>query len=356
MAKTGMAEALSRFRPGARVWIAGAAAEPGAALDALAADPELGRGIEFCGIWLPGINRRDPSAGVPGARLRTAFLTPALRPAFADRRLSFHPLHYSALPRWIAGLGLAGAVLQVSPPEAGHVTPGLACDFHDALLASGAALIGQVNPQMPAPPGAPRIPVARFAALVEAEAPLPEYDPGGAGGAELAAIAGHVAGLIGPGDTLAAGIGKAADAVLAALADHRGLALHGGMLSGAAMGLVESGVLARGVTVGVALGSRDFYDRAGRCRAIRWRPVSHTHDRSVLAAIPRLVSVTTAIEIDLLGQVNAESLGGRQVAAHGGAADLARGAAASPGGRAILALPATAAGGRVSRIRPRLDP
>jgi acyl-CoA hydrolase len=347
----GFAEAFGRFAPGDRVWIAGATGEPTAALDALAADPGIGRGLEFCGVWLPGINLRDPSAGVPEATARTAFVNAGLREALTAGRLRYHPLHYSAVPGWIGTLGLKGAILQVSPPEGGMVTPGLACDFADALLASGAALIGQVNPAMPAPPSAPRIPVERFAALIEAETPLPEFD-GGTGGDELYIIAAQIAGMIEPRDTLIIGIGKAADAVLAALGDHRNLGYHAGMIPDAAMPLIEGGVFSRGVTAGVAIGTRALYDRAGRHDGIRWMPVSHTHDAGVLAAIPRLVTVTAAIEVDLLGQANGEALGGGRSRAMAGR----RTSSAAPrprrgGGRSWLCPPPPRAGGSAASVR-----
>ena len=349
-------ELWRRFAPGERVCLAGAAGEPTAALDALAEDPELGRGLRFTGVWLPGVNRRDPTAGVPDASADVMFVTPELRNGFAEGRVRHLPLHYSDAHRWLAGPAeLDHAVLRVSPPEDGCVTPGLACDFLPALLASGARLIGEIDPDLPAPPGAPRVPVARFEAFGEGGAPLPTFETGEIPD-DLAAIAGRIAERIGPGDTLQLGIGKAAAAVLAALSAHRDLGYHAGLVIDAMLPHLDRGTFSRGITTGTALGTAPLYARAGREPGLRWRGVDHTHVQPVLSAIPRLKAVNSALEIDLFGQSNGETLRGRQISGSGGSGDFQKGARASEGGEAILALPATAGGGKVSRIKPRLAP
>jgi len=170
-----------------------------------------------------------------------------------------------------------------------------------------------------------------------------------------------VARLIEDGDTIQIGIGKVPAAVLASLRDRRDLGLHGGLVSDEVAELHASGVLTgarksheRGVVVcTAALGSEAVYRWAGRCPDLRFAPVSHTHDVRVIAQIDRFVAINSVLSVDLSGQANAETVGGRQVSGTGGLLDFVRGARLSKGGRSILALPSTA-GGRTSRIVPRL--
>ena len=164
-------------------------------------------------------------------------------------------------------------------------------------------------------------------------------------------------GLLRPGDTLQLGLGRVQAAVLAALpaSGLRNLGFHGGMISTPISSALDQGLFSRGLTTGVALGDAGFYADLPRHARIRFQPVGVTHAQATLAAIPRLIAVNTVIEIDLSGQANAEARGGRQVSGQGGLVDFLRGARASAGGRSVLALPATAQGGRISRIVAALD-
>jgi acyl-CoA hydrolase len=349
------ADAWRLFHPGDRVYVAGAGGEPAAALDALAADPALGRGLDLAGIWIPGANRRDPTAGVPGATASAIFITPELARGFAAGRIRHLPLHYSDAWRWLAGPARCrGAIFQVSPPEAGSVSLGTACDFTPAVLATGAVAVGQVNPAMPVPPSAPRIPVERFAYLIEAEAPLADL-PEGPLPPETLAIGRTVADLVAEGDTLELGLGKVNAAVLAALAGRSRLSFHAGMIAGAMAPHLEAATFAS-VTTGVVFGPPALHRAAAADPRVRFAPVSETHDPARLAALPGLVTVNGALEIDLLGQANGETRGGRQVSGIGGLADFHRAGRGASRRRAILALPATADDGRTSRIRACLRP
>ncbi|MEO0682045.1 MAG: acetyl-CoA hydrolase/transferase C-terminal domain-containing protein, partial [Pseudomonadota bacterium] len=352
------ADLFRRLAPGDRVYLAGATGQPSAALEALRTAPDAARGLVFTGVWLPGVNDVDPTAGVAEASADVFFVGAGQREGFAAGRIRHLPLHYWDAERWLAGPArLKAAALTVTAPQNGAVTPGLASDFHPALLDAGAALIGEINPNMPVPPGAPRIPVERFAALIEPETPadLPVFETG-AVPADLAAIAERIAARIGPGDCLQIGIGKAAAAVLQALQGRRGLRYHAGLVIDAMVPHLEAGTFSEGVTTGTALGGPALYAAAGRAETIEWRPVRHTHDVRAIAAVPRFKAVNSALEIDLFGQSNGETLRGRQISGSGGSVDFQRGARASDGGEAILALPATAGGGKVSRIKPRLEP
>ncbi len=336
------------------IYLAGCTGEPTATLDALAADPELGAGRRFTGVWLPGVNTRSVVA--EGASADVFFVTPALREAFAASRVRHRPLGYPEIWRWLGQeAGRMTAFVSVTPPRNGQVGLGPTADFTPAIVAGGARLIGEVNPELPEPVNGIRIPVDRFDLLVDApNAPI-LYDTG-AGDPTVDAIADAVAAMIDDGDTVQFGIGRVQAALAHRLAGHRDLAVHGGMITASLTPALESGAVSRGVVTGVALGSQAFYRLIAARDDIRFKPASFTHGAGVLAGIDRLFSVASALEIDLFGQVNAEMAGGRQVSGHGGIADFARGAMASPGGRSIVALPATAKRGTVSRIKPVLGP
>ena len=159
------------------------------------------------------------------------------------------------------------------------------------------------------------------------------------------------------------GVGGVPDAILRLLGDRRDLGVHSGMLGDGLVDLVEAGVVTnarkeidRGVSVACALiGTRRLYDFVDRNPAIRMAPASYTHDTAVMARLSRLVTINSAIEVDLTGQVNAEASGSAYLGGTGGQVDFVRGGARSPGGHALIALAATAKGGAVSKIVPTLS-
>ncbi|MCW5581706.1 MAG: hypothetical protein KIS72_10225, partial [Luteimonas sp.] len=215
-------------------------------------------------------------------------------------------------------------------------------------------ILAHINPRMPRTRG-PSIPLARIHAAVEADMPLLEV-PDPAADPALDAVATRVAALVGDGATLQLGLGRLQSAVLRAVRDRRGLRIHSGMVSDGLLGLAEAGALADApdaVVAGVALGSQALY--AAAPRLVQFREVGHTHDAGVLAAVPRLTAINSALSVDLLGQVNGECLGGRQLSGVGGLPDFLRGARQSQGGRGIIALPACTPKGD-SRIVPMLPP
>jgi acetyl-CoA hydrolase len=210
---------------------------------------------------------------------------------------------------------------------------------------------------MPRPPSSFAIPYRRFDHVVATGRPLLGL-PAAAANSETLQIARHVAGLIADGDTIQIGIGKLPAALLAALGSHRDLGLHGGLVADQVADLHQAGVLTgarksqdRGRMIcTAAIGSERVYRWAGECPELEFAPVSYTHDPRVLAGLDSFVAINSVLAVDLSGQANAETLHGRQVSGTGGLLDFVRGAHLSAGGRSILALPASAAGGTVSRI------
>lgn len=344
-------DAALALRGRGRLLIAGCAAEPRSVLAAVAAEPDLWSGACLTGAFIPGVNESDLAALVPGGRVETIFTTAALR----DRAETAHlPLHYSAFWDRLARPGVVGAALMtVPPPRAdGTVGYGLACDFVPAAIGAGAPLIGVVNPRMPDPRHGPRLPLSRFEALVEDDSPLAQMAVPAVDDTSRA-IARRIIGLLRDGDTLQLGLGRLQAAILAELAqDHPDrIAYHAGMV---APGILVPGLFPRGITTGVALGDAAFYAAAGAAD-LRFAPVGQTHAIATLAALPSLVSVNSALQVDLSGQVGPEYFRG-QVSGQGGMVDFIRGARASVEGRSIIALPATAQGGSESRIVARLAP
>lgn len=282
---------------------------------------------------------------------------------YAAGRLQMWPVHYSALPGLLADGALSADVVlvQVSPPdEHGRHTLGLADDYVSAALDTARVVLAEISEHVPRTPAARTITADQWTAAVTsdeppAEVPAPRRD------AVTLGVARQVAGLVPDGATLQFGIGAIPDAVLGELFERRDLGIHSGLITDTAMRLVREGV-ATGVRKGrdnrVAVGgllggTRELFAWADRNPAVALRPTSYTHDPDVLAAMPALVAVNAALEVDLTGQVNAEKIGGRYVGAVGGAVDFLRGAARSHGGVPVVALPSTVKGH--STIVPRLS-
>src|SRR5690606_14393309 len=187
--------------------------------------------------------------------------------------------------------------------------------------------------------------------------------PGAAAGEVEQAIARHIGGLVEDGSTLQLGLGSLPEAVLDCLRSHRDLGIHSGAIGNKVADLMEAGVITNarkardtGITVaGVLFGGERIYRYAHLNRNIQLRSTDYTHSLEVLGSLDHLVTINSAIEVDLTGQINAEVAGGVYVGAVGGAMDFQRGAHASRGGLPIIALPATALGGTRSRVVGRLD-
>ncbi len=316
--------------------------------------PETCDGVRFTGVHIPTVNRFDFAGLHPRARQRTIFLSGDLRDSWLDGRVDYLPMSYSATWDWLSTQARFDvALLQVSPPDNdGQCSLGVACDFTPAAWPRSTTILAHVNPAMPRTDG-PSIPWSRLDAVVEADTPLLEVADAAADPA-MEAVAANVASLVPDQATLQLGLGRLQSALLRALRGRRGLRIHSGMVSDGLLGLLDDDALSPAedaVVAGVAIGTRPLYDAvAGR---VRFREVGHTHDNGVLRAIPRLVAVNSALSVDLLGQVNGECLGGRQLSGVGGLPDFIRGARQSAGGRGIIALPSCTASGD-SRIVPML--
>ncbi|MCF8505361.1 MAG: hypothetical protein K9G59_10645 [Caulobacter sp.] len=341
-------------RAGGRVFIPTSASEPLALLEVYRRRPDLAANLTFVGAPVPGINRNDWSALHETARAEGTFMSGDWRASFEAGRYDLRPMTWYQAYGWLGDTPLDAAVFHVSEPDAaGNVSLGIASDLAPAVIGRDIFRIALVNPAMPRVRGAV-YPLDGFDLVADAPHDLLTYDTGALDPA-FDAIKRHLQGLIPQGASVQFGVGKAGIAALAALEGMKGLRIHSGMVTDPLLPVLDSGALTEVVT-GLAAGSRALYDRCGSDSRIRFEPSGYTHDIRVLAEIPRLVAVNSAIEIDLFGQANAEFQDGRQISGVGGLTDFLRGARLSKGGLPILALPASARRGEISRIVPRLPP
>jgi hypothetical protein len=302
--------------------------------------------IDFSGVFVPGLNRATWEAG-PSSRVTTFFLTPELKRQ--PHRARFLPLCYEDILRFYRRQPPKAALFMCSPPdENGNCSFGAEVSFIAALWRDIPHRIAHINPLMPRTPGDPGIPFSELTGWYEGEQALRGM-PAGEPDAAARAIAAHAAPFVPDGATLQTGLGKIPDAILAALTGHRDLRFHTGLIGDGALTLVRSGAMApgRSALVGAAIGSPALYAGLDH-EHFQFRPMTVTHDAATLAGIEQLVTINSAMEVDLFGQVFAEASSRGFQSGPGGAGDFARGARRSPGGLRIIALPAEAGG--ASRI------
>ena len=344
---------------GGRIYAPGCSAELTAFVEAFEEEPAMVAGLTFAGVWIPGINNVDYAGLHKEARAETIFLSPPLRESFKNGALDFRPLSYTQTYADFETADFKAALFQVTPPdEDGLVSLGVSADFAPAIWQRDEVFrVAQINPAMPRPKNSPALPIDAFDITVELETPILNYAPQTLPDV-FKAIAENIASLIDDGDTLQFGLGNVQLAVLRALAKKQNLRIHSGMISDPVLEAVDAGAIASdesAITTGVALGGNELYSFCAKDPRQQFLPVCDTHAMSVLNSIENFVAINSVVEVDLLGQANAEYVKGQQVSGAGGLVDFLRGAAASKGGKPIIALASTAKRGAVSRIVPQLS-
>lgn len=339
------------IHPGDRaVWGQGGA-EPTALTERLMAQREsIGRFNVFVGMSLgdsvtPANSRQVRYQSYCGAARN--------RSLAREQALDILPCHYSQLATLLAPVDVL--LLQVAEGPQGF-SFSIAAEYLAPLVRSARLVIAEVNAQAPWTHGEYLDP-RDIDLLVRTDRSVLEV-PSALGGEVEQAIARHIAGLVEDGSTLQLGLGSLPEAVLDGLRSHRDLGIHSGAIGDKVVDLMEQGIITNarksrdaGVSVGgVLFGGERIYRYAHDNPRIHLRSTAYTHSLDVLRSLDRLVTINSAIEVDLTGQVNAEIAGGLYVGAVGGAMDFQRGAHASRGGLPIIALPATALGGRQSRV------
>jgi 4-hydroxybutyrate CoA-transferase len=350
---------LNLLSPGMRVFVHAGASLPRDFTDALSAEPERARGVEFVGAFIPGVNIFDFAALAPDARMVTTFGGAFHRKSPARARIHVLPKGYMSFVRYLADQEFDLAILHLARPDAdGRCSYGINQDFIPLAAARSKQLAALVNRAMPGTNGEPGPRLNDLALTIAVDTPLPEF-PSGAPSPEIAAIADHAASLIHDGDTIQIGIGKVQSAIVRALHAHKDIGVHSGMIDDAIVELAEKGVITgckkdfdkEKIITGMVFGTRATYEFCAH-PSVKFRAADYTHAPNVLGEIENFVAINSAVEIDLFGQTNAEFVHGGLVSGSGGFHDFMIGARLSPHGRSIVALPST--GGGVSRIVARV--
>ena len=358
------ADVVAVVGSGQRIFIHGACATPAPLLEALCARTDLAE------VKLYHLHTSGPAPFAACGREKefrsiSLFTGAPLRQAIAEDRADFVPIFLSDIP----GLFLSGAVkldvafLQLSPPDAhGLCSLGTSCDAAKAAAETARLVVAEINEQMPRTHGNNVVPFDRIHAFVATDRPLVEHriEPETAVEARIGEL---VADLVEDGSTLQMGIGGIPDAALARLHNKHDLGIHTEMFSDRIVDLVESGAVTnrlKAVGVGRIVtsfinGTRRLFDFVHDNPLVAFYPCDWTNDTSVIRKNPKVVAINSAIQIDLTGQVCADSIGHRIFSGIGGQMDFIRGAALSPGGKPIIALPSTAAGGKISRLVVELN-
>ncbi|MEI8280316.1 MAG: acetyl-CoA hydrolase/transferase C-terminal domain-containing protein [Bacteroidota bacterium] len=357
-------EAVQLVKSGDRVFLHGSASTPVHLINSLFKRAGTINDVELVAISMHGKLEWNTPEVLKSFRLNSLFVSDCIRGWVNGNHGEFVPVFLSEIPRLFDQkiLPLDVAIVQVSPPDQhGYCTLGTSVDAALSAVRNATKVIAQVNPRMPRVLGDGILHVSRFAALVWEEAELPEVNYSLESNATYEKIGKCVAELIENGSTLQMGIGSIPDAVLKSLMHHKELGIHTEMFSDGILPLVENGIITnehkkiqRGrIVTSFILGTRKIYDFVDNNPSINCMDVAYVNDTHNIRRNPKVVSINSAIEVDITGQVCADSIGTYQYSGIGGQMDFMRGASLSEGGKPIIALPSTTKKG-ISRIVPFL--
>lgn len=358
-------DAVQHVSHGDRVFIGSNAGEPQTLVEALCERKDLVDTEIIHILTLGTASYADPTYG-NRFRPNSFFIGPNMREAISAGRADYTPIFLSELPRLFReGRTIIDvALIEVSPPDAhGYFSYGVSCDVVKAATESAKYVIAEVNEQMPRVLGDNFIHARQIDVLVPSDRPILTTKIG-ATDETAKLIAGQISLLIEDGATLQLGIGAIPDAVLGYLDKFQDLGIHTEMFSDGIIPLVDSGVinnsrktLHRGkIIASFAMGSQALYDFVHDNPLIEFHPSEYVNDPFIIAQNDKMIAINGAIEVDITGQVCADSVGTKFYSGIGGQVDFMRGASRSRGGKPIIALPATARNGSVSRIVPTLKP
>lgn len=359
------AQAVSHIKSGNRIYVQAAAAAPSVLTKALAERASELRNVEVCHLHTEGEAPYADPALAESFHVNSFFIGKNVRHTLKAGNGSYTPVFLSELPHLFRrrALVLDAVFIHVSPPdEHGYCSLGVSVEASLAAIDNAPLVIAQVNRHMPRTFGDSIIHVSRITYMVEADMPLVSHEPQPISDIE-AMIGRHIASLIEDKSTLQMGIGSIPNAALTQLTHHKNLGLHTEMFSDGVIDLIEKGVIDcryKGTVRGRALatflmGSKRLYDFVNDNPFIEMRESSFVNDTAAIRKNPKMVAINSAIEVDLTGQVCADSIGKRMYSGVGGQMDFIRGASLSEGGKAIIALPSTTKRGE-SKIVPFLQP
>lgn len=353
-------EAVAKIHSGEQIYIHGAAATPSVLLDALVARAAELRDVRIVHLHIEGPGPHLAPEMAPHFRHIALFIGPNARLAVNEGRAEYIPVFLSDVPSLFSSglIPLDAVFVNATPPDAhGFCSLGTSVEAVHAAIRAAKTVIVQFNHAVPRTLGDSFIHVDQIDLAVECDVPPYEYRVGELGEIERR-IGQFVADLVPDGATIQMGIGAIPSAVGAALVDKRDLGVHTEMFTDVVVDLVERGVINgsrkernRGKIVAAFLmGTPRVYDFVRDNPMVEMRPVDFTNDTHVIRSFSRMTAINSAIEVDLTGQVVADSIGHRMYSGVGGQMDFVRGASLASSGRAIIALPSTAAGGSASRI------
>jgi acyl-CoA hydrolase len=358
-------DALVPIRSGHRVFVHGGVATPLALLDALVELAPRLEHVELIHLHTSGPARYADADFASSFRVANLFVGPNIRGRVDLDRIDYLPCFLSEIPALLRSgrRPIDVALIHVSPPDRhGLCTLGTSVDVARAAVDAAKVVIAQINPQMPRVHGDGFVRMEEIDHFIEVDQPIPEH-PLNVLGEDERAIGEHVAGIIEDGATLQMGIGAVPDAVLAALRGHRNLGIHTEMWSDGCLDLILSGAVDNSrkkihphrTVSGFVMGTRRLYDFIDDNPAVVQLDIGYVNNPTVIARNPKVAAINSAVEIDLTGQVCADSVGSRVISGVGGQMDFIRAAAISPGGTPIIALTSRSAKG-APRIVPRLRP
>jgi len=358
-------QSVTSIHHGQRVFVGSGAGEPQTLVEALSDREDLSD-AEIVHILTLGVaTYAEPRFG-ERFRHNAYFIGPNVRGAISEGRADYTPIFLGEIPELFQSgrVVIDVALISVSPPdEHGYCSYGVSCDIVKSAAESAKVVIAEVNAQMPRVLGDCFIHVRDIDMLVESDRPVLEAVQGQPDELSMR-IGQHIAGLIEDGATLQLGIGTIPDAVLHFLDDFKNLGIHTEMFSDGVIPLVAKGIINNSektlhkgkIVVTFVMGSRKLYDFVDNNPMVECHPVEYTNDPFVIAQNDKMISINSAIEVDLTGQVCADSLGEMFYSGIGGQVDFVRGASRSRGGKPIIALPSTARKDTISRIVPTLKP
>jgi acyl-CoA hydrolase/RimJ/RimL family protein N-acetyltransferase len=357
---TTSADAVRRVRPGQRVFIGTGCAQPQELVRALTSRAGEIEDTEIVHLLTLGDAPYAVKELARNFRVNSFFISRNVRDIIQEGMGDYTPIFLSDIPRLFSSgrLPLDVALIQVTPPDRnGMCSFGISVDIVKSAAENATLVIAQVNPRMPRALGNSFINVYDIDVLVPVDEELVEV-PTPTPGNDIRKIGRHVASLISDGATVELGIGDIPQSVMEFLGDKRDLGIHTEMLTDAIIPMIESGVITgerksidrKKIVASFCLGTRKLYDYIDNNPKFAFHPTEYVNDPYVIGQQHRQVAINVALEVDLTGQVCADSLGNRFYSGIGGQVDFNRGAARSHNGKAIIALPATAKNGTVSRI------
>lgn len=359
-------EALSIVSSGQRVFVHGSACTPVYILQELANEKDRLTDVEIVSITLRGNIEISKPEYEKSFRINSLFVSDSVRSAVDQGRADYVPVFLSDIPDLFKRgyLPLDIAIVQVTPPDVhGYCSLSLSIDIARAAVDSAKYVIAVVNPKLPRTHGDGMIHTDRFTKMVLHEADLPEENYGAKTSELELTIGRHIASMIEDGSTLQMGIGTIPDAVLKSLGNHKNLGVHTEMLSDGIIELIEKDVINNSFkkvhpnksVTSFALGTRVLYDYINDNPSFAFLDIDYVNDPQVIKRNPKMIAINSAIEVDITGQVCADSIGEYQYSGIGGQMDFMRGAALSDGGKPIIALTSRTSKG-LPRIVPTLKP